>query len=292
MRKSKTDLNSLLFVLPAIIMFSIFTIYPFVKTFQLSVYKWDGISPVMQFVGVKNYKEILFNDTLFWRAMLNAAIITFLALTLQNLVALVLAIIIDRGVKFDKFFRTVYFIPPILSGVVVGLVWKWIYDGNYGILNTVLSFIGLKEYTTSWLSNPKTALFSVAVVHMWKGFGWGFVILLAGLQTIPRELYESAAIDGADAFKQFVHITAPLMMPIFFIVSILTILGTMQIFDLVYSMTRGGPAGTTEVPITYIYKYLANNELGYSTAMAVIFGLVLFSLSIVQIVISRKVKKT
>ncbi len=292
MTTKKPDLNGLLFVLPAIIMFSIFTVYPFIKTFQMSFYSWDGISPIMKFIGFKNYKDILFNDPLFWKAMLNAAIITFLALTVQNLVALLLAVIIDKGVKFNKFFRTVFFIPPILSGIVVGIVWKWIYDGNYGILNAILSFIGLKEYTTAWLSNTKTALFSIAVVHMWKGFGWGFVILLAGLQTIPKELYESAAIDGADDFKQFIYITAPLMLPVFFIVSILTILGTMQIFDLVYSMTRGGPAGATEVPVTYIYKYLANNELGYATAMAVIFGLILFSLSIIQIIISRKLKKT
>ncbi|MCX7940887.1 MAG: sugar ABC transporter permease [Endomicrobia bacterium] len=283
-------LNNFFYVLPAILMFAIFTIYPFIKTFQLSVYEWDGISPTMKFVGLKNYLEI-FSDRLFWNSMLNAGIITLLALTFQNMLALLLAVIIDRGVKFDKFFRTVYFIPPILSGVVVGLVWKWIYDGNYGILNTILTHIGLEKYTTSWLSNPRTASVSVAVVHMWKGFGWGFVILLAGLQTIPRELYEAAAIDGADSFKQFWYVTAPLMLPIFFVVSVLTILGTMQIFDLIYSMTRGGPAGATEVPISYIYRYMANNELGYATAMAVIFGLVLFTLSILQIKISRKLRK-
>lgn len=286
----KKYLTNFLYVLPAIVMFAVFTVYPFIKTFQLSVYKWNGISPVMNFVGFKNYLDI-FRDKLFWNSMLNAGIITLMALTFQNMLALLLAVIIDRGVKFEKFFRTVYFIPPILSGVVVGLVWKWIYDGNYGILNTILTYIGLGKYATSWLSNPKTALVSVAIVHMWKGFGWGFVILLAGLQTIPRDLYEAAAIDGADSFKQFWYVTFPLMIPIFFVVSILTILGTMQIFDLIYSMTRGGPAGATEVPITYIYRYMANNELGYATAMAVIFGLVLFSLSILQIRISRKLKK-
>jgi len=288
--KKKSDITSFIFVLPAVLMFAIFTIYPFIKTFQLSAYEWDGISPVMKFIGFKNYVNVIY-DSLFWRSMLNAGFITLLALTFQNLLALILAIIIDRGIKFEKFFRTVYFIPPILSGVVVGLVWKWIYDGNYGILNTILRLIGLGKYATSWLSNPRTALLSVAIVHMWKGFGWGFVILLAGLQTIPRELYEAASIDGADTFKQFWYVTVPLMIPIFFVVSILTILGTMQIFDLIYSMTRGGPAGATEVPISYIYRYMANNELGYATAMAVVFGLVLFSLSIIQIFVSRKLKK-
>ncbi len=289
--KKDYHISNALFVLPAVLMFAIFTIYPFVKTFQLSVYEWDGISPNMKFVGFKNYIDIILADKIFWKSMTNAGVITLLALTFQNLLALILAVIIDRGIKFEKFFRTVYFIPPILSGVVVGLVWKWIYDGNYGILNTILSYIGLEKCATSWLSNPKTALLSVAIVHMWKGFGWGFIILLSGLQTIPRELYEASSIDGADSFKQFYYVTVPLMIPIFFIVSILTILGTMQIFDLIYSMTRGGPAGATEVPISYIYRYMSNNELGYATAMAVIFGIVLFLLSILQIKISRKLKK-
>jgi ABC-type sugar transport system permease subunit len=123
---------------------------------------------------------------------------------------------------------------------------------------------------------------------MWKGFGYGFIILLAGLQTIPNELYEAAEVDGADTWQQFKHITFPSMIPVFTIVTILTILGTMQIFDLIYSMTRGGPAGYTHVPITKIYEYMSNGEFGYSTAMAIIFGVVLLVVSFGQLYVSKK----
>jgi len=173
--------------------------------------------------------------------------------------------------------------------VVVGLIWKFVFDGNFGILNHFLGLFGADGFKDfAWLSEIKTALTSVAVVHMWKGFGYGFIILLAGLQTIPVDLYEAAEVDGADAWQQFKKITFPLLIPIFTIVTILTILGSMQIFDLIYSMTRGGPAGHTHVPITQIYEYMSNGAYGYSTAMAIVFGAVLLVVSGIQLYLSRK----
>ena len=181
--------------------------------------------------------------------------------------------------------------PPVLSGIVVGLIWKFIYDGNFGVLNTCLISLGLEQFKDfAWLSEIKTALSSVAVVHMWKGFGYGFIIFLAGLQTIPNELYESAEVDGANKWQQFINVTVPSMIPVFTMVSVLTVLGAMQIFDLIYSMTQGGPAGHTDVPITKIYQYMNNGEFGYSTAMAVVFGMLLLIVSLIQFYISKKIK--
>lgn len=283
---------NLLFVLPAISLFIVFSLYPLIRTFQLSFYEWDGIALQMKFIGLMQYKDIIFNNPSFWQSMGNAAYITVLALTLQNGVALLLALLVDREIRGNNIYRTIFFLPPVLSGVVVGLIWKWIYDGNYGILNHFLVSLGWKNFTNfAWLAEIKTSLTAVAIVHMWKGFGYGFIILLAGLQTIPRELYEAAKVDGADSWQQFVHITVPSMIPVFTIVSILTILGTMQIFDLIYSMTRGGPAGHTNVPITRIYEYMSNGEFGYSTAMAVVFGILLLIISVIQIEVSKKIKK-
>lgn len=287
---SREKTVNMLFVLPAVSLFLVFNLYPLFRTFQLSVFSWDGIAPKMTFVGLTQYIHILTKNPSFWKSMGNAAFITILALTLQNGLALLLAILVNREIKGDNIYRTIFFLPPVLSGIVVGLIWKWIYDGNFGILNHFLVSMGWKNFANfAWLSEIKTSLTAVAIVHMWKGFGYGFIILLAGLQTIPKELYEAAKVDGADAWQQFKHITCPIMIPVFTIVSILTILGTMQIFDLIYSMTRGGPAGHTHVPITKIYEYMANGEFGYSTAMAVIFGIILLIVSISQIEISKRI---
>ena len=288
----KKYFTSYLFILPAILMFIVFSIYPFYKIFALSVYNWDGISSTMKFVGLEQYMHILTKNPNFWTAMGNAAYITLLALIVQNGLALLLALLVNREIKGDNIYRTIFFLPPVLSGIVVGLIWKWIYDSNYGILNHFLVSLGWKDLRNfAWLAEVKTSLTAVAVVHMWKGFGYGFIILLAGLQTIPKELYEAAKVDGADAWQQFKHITVPSMISVFTLVSILTILGTMQIFDLIYSMTRGGPAGHTHVPITRIYEYMANGEFGYSSAMSVVFGMILFIVSILQLKFLKKMKQ-
>ncbi|MCL2485624.1 MAG: sugar ABC transporter permease [Endomicrobia bacterium] len=285
----KEKLGNFSFVIPALALFLVFSLYPILRTFELSVFQWNGIDKDMVFVGLAQYKHILFNNPAFWKSMTNAGIITLLALTLQNGLALLLALLVTKNIRGENIYRTIFFLPPVLSGIVVGLIWKFVFDGNFGILNHFLAGIGFTNFIDyAWLSEVKTALFSVAVVHMWKGFGYGFIILLAGLQTIPVELYEAAEVDGADAWQQFKNITFPLLIPIFTIVTILTILGSMQIFDLIYSMTRGGPAGHTHVPITKIYEYMANGEFGYSTAMAVIFGLVLLIISFAQIYASKK----
>ncbi len=280
---------NMVFILPALILFLVFNFYPLLRTFQLSFFQWNGIDKEMVFVGFAQYKDILFNNPAFWKSMLNAGYVTLLALTLQNGLALLLALLVNRQIRGENIYRVIFFLPPVLSGVVVGLIWKFVYDGNFGILNHWLISLGFDNFKDfAWLSEIKTALSSVAIVHMWKGFGYGFIILLAGLQTIPNELYEAAEVDGADKWQQFKHITFPCMIPVFTIVTILTILGSMQIFDLIYSMTRGGPAGYTHVPITKIYEYMSNGEFGYSTAMAIIFGMVLLIVSFGQLYASKK----
>ncbi|MDD5020769.1 MAG: sugar ABC transporter permease [Endomicrobiaceae bacterium] len=280
---------NMVFILPALVLFLVFNFYPLVRTFQLSFFQWNGIDKDMVFIGFAQYKDILFNNPAFWKSMLNAGYVTLLALTLQNGLALLLALLVNRQIRGENIYRVIFFLPPVLSGIVVGLIWKFVYDGNFGILNHWLIALGFDNFKDfAWLSEVKTALSSVAVVHMWRGFGYGFIILLAGLQTIPNELYEAAEVDGADKWQQFKHITFPCMIPVFTVVTILTILGTMQIFDLIYSMTRGGPAGYTHVPITKIYEYMSNGEFGYSTAMAVLFGMVLLIVSFGQLYVSKK----
>lgn len=288
MNRLKDLLANYLFVLPAVLLFVVFSVFPFFKVFQLSVFEWDGISTHMNFVGLSNFVGALFHDEPWWISMRNAAVLTLLALTLQNTLALILALIVDREIEGKNFYRVVFYLPPVLSGIVVGLVWNWIFNGTHGLLNHALQALGLGSWVRAWLADPKTALYAVSVIHMWKGFGWGFVILLAGLQAIPRELNEAAKVDGAGEWTVFSKITVPLMMPVFFLVSILTILGTMQIFDIIVSTTNGGPGYHTEVPITRILvAMVGSSRFGYACSLGILFGLVLLAVSLVQMRLSK-----
>lgn len=281
------------FILPAVIMLSLFYIYPFLKVFQLSFFEWDGISPKMRFVGLSQFIDIVFSNPSWWQSMWHAAYITILALIFQNGLALFLALIVDRGIKYGNAYRVIFFLPPVLSGIVVGLIWNWIFNGNYGLLNHWLSTIGLSNLARSWLADPRTSLTCVAVIHMWKGFGWGFIILLAGLQNIPRALYEAARIDGASSWDIFRRVTVPLMIPVFALVMILTVLGTMQIYDIIVSTTGGGPGYHTEVPTSRIIaRMLYSSQFGYACAMGLVFGAVLVVLSLMQMKISKRLKQT
>jgi len=287
-KKTQELITTYLFVLPAVLLFVVFSVFPFFKVFQLSVFDWDGIAPQMRFVGFANFRDAIFRDPSWWISLRNASVITLMTLLFQNTLALVLALIVDREIRGKNFYRVVFYLPPVLSGIVVGLVWNWIFDGSHGLLNYALAGVGLGHWTRAWLADPKTALLSVAVIHMWKGFGWGFVILLAGLQAIPRELNEAARVDGAGEWRIFSRITVPLMLPVFFLVSVLTILGTMQIFDIIISTTNGGPGYHTEVPITRILvAMVGSSRFGYACSLGILFGLILLAVSLVQMRLSK-----
>jgi len=290
--KIKPILENYIFVLPATLIFVIFYIIPFIWVLQLGMYDWDGIVPTKVFVGLANFKEIFFEDKIWWQSMLNAGWITFIALTFQNALAFLLAMACSREIKLKHFYRLIFFIPPVLSEVVVGLVWQWMLDGNYGLLNGWLVHLGFPNLVRNWLSDPNTALTTVAIVHSWKGFGWGFLIFLAGLQTIPHEFYEAARVDGANAWDSFRKITIPLMLPVAVLVAILTVLGSMQVFVLIIAMTGGGPAYHTQVPVLRILEsMLRSSRFGYACAQGISFGLILVIISFIQYKFSNRYKQ-
>jgi ABC-type sugar transport system permease subunit len=287
--KFKSTLENYLFVLPAVTIFTIFYIIPFIWVFHLSLCDWDGILPTKTFVAFSNFKEIFLQDTIWWQSMLNACYITVFALIFQNALAFLLAWACDREIRMKNWFQVIFFIPPVLSEVVVGLVWKWILNGDYGLLNYWLVKFGFSNFVRNWLSDPNTALTVVAIIHSWKGFGWGFLIFLAGLQTIPRELYEAAYVDGANAWACFKKITLPLMVPVIVLVAILTILGTMQAFVLIIAMTGGGPAYHTQVPVLRILASMrGSSRFGYACAQAITFGVILVIVSFIQYRVSKR----
>ena len=291
-------LKNYFFIIPAVAIFSIFYIYPFFEIFNLSLHEWNGISPTRIFVGLDNFKE-LFQDAIWWKSVWNATYITLIALTFQNCLAFALALACDREIRMKKFYRVVFFIPPVLSQIVVALIWRWILysgtqNGEYiGLLNYYLSKLGFPNLIHSWLSDPNTALTCIAVVHSWMGFGWGFIMLLAGLQTIDRQLYEAAKVDGAGSWNTFVNVTIPMMMPVILVVVILTILGSMQAFVLVLGMVGQGLVYHTEVPVTRILAAMTGtNRFGYACAMGVTFAAMLIMVSLFFKVITERVKQT
>jgi len=248
-----SNFKSFLFIAPAVTIFAVFYIFPFFYIFKLSFFEWNGISPTMFYVGFQNFKELM-TDGIWWNSMGHAVYITIIALTFQNALALALALACDREIRMKNFYRVLFFIPPVLSEVVVGFIWRWVLNAQqqggeyFGLLNYFLTKIGLAHLVTNWLSNPDTVLSCIAIVHSWKGFGWGFIILLAGLQTIDSELYEAAKVDGAGSWKTFVNITVPMMVPVILVVIVLTVLGSMQVFVLIMSMVGQGPAYSLTPP--------------------------------------------
>jgi len=293
----KDKFENFLFIVPAVAIFSVFYIYPFFDIFRLSLHEWNGISPYREFVGLANFKELM-QDKVWWDSIRNAGFITLVALTFQNALALALALACDREIRLKRFYRVVFFIPPVLSEIVVGLIWQWILyagkqNGEYiGLLNYFLYKSGLPHLVNNWLSNPDTVLACIAIVHSWKGFGWGFIMLLAGLQTIDRQLYEAAKVDGAGSWNIFRNVTMPMMLPVIVVVMILTILGSMQVFVLILSMVGQGLVYHTEVPVTRILLSMTGtNQFGYACAQGVVFGMLLVAVSFALKKLSNKMKQ-
>jgi len=292
--KLKSTLENYMFIFPAVVIFSIFYIIPFIWVFQLSLSDWDGILPTKTFIALANFKEIIFQDPNWWQAMRNGGYITLIALTFQNALAFLLALACDRQIRLKHFYRTVFFIPPILSEIVVGMVWRYIINGVDGanIINRMFSGMGLAQLAHNWLTDPNTALTTVALVHSWKGFGWGFLIFLAGLQTIPKELYEAARVDGANAWDCFKKITLPLMVPVMVLVAILTILGTMQAFALILGLVGGEFAGHTSVPVLRILTVMRDSSrFGYACAQGISLGVILVVISFIQYRLSKRYRQ-
>ena len=293
----KNNIENFAFILPAVLIFTFFYIIPFLETFVLSLQQWNGISLHRTFVGFDNFKTIL-GDQIWWSSMWHAGYITFIALIFQNSLAFALALACDHQIRMKGFYQVVFFIPPVLSEVVVGLIWQWILNAGMqngepiGVLNYFLVKSGLPHLVHNWLSDPKTALTCIAIVHSWKGFGWGFIMFVAGLQMIDRQLYEAAKVDGAGIWSVFKNVTIPMMVPIILVVVILTILGSMQVFILILSMVGQGLVYYTDVPVTRIFSAMQlTNEFGYACAEGIVFGLILITASFGFKLLSDRMKQ-
>ncbi|CAN7709922.1 carbohydrate ABC transporter permease [Mesorhizobium sp. LjRoot246] len=277
-----------LMILPAAILFGLFYLWPFVNGFWLSLHNWDGFSDPT-WTGISNYKRLM-HDRIFLGALRNNLIFVAAVVILKNVLGLGLALLLNRALLGRAFFRAAAFIPVTMSFVAVGLLWSWIYNPVFGLLNSGLDLAGLGALKRSWLGDADIALYSIIVVDVWKWLGFHAVIYLAGLQTIPSELYESAKMDGAGPLQRFRHVTVPMMMPIVFINTILGLSGAfVRNFDIVYVLTKGGPNHATEVVLTYMMsKAFQDGAMSYAAAIGYVLFLIVGLASVGLLALMRR----
>ncbi|MFW5686677.1 MAG: carbohydrate ABC transporter permease [Halanaerobium sp.] len=270
-----------LFLLPALAFMGVFLFYPIIDVFRLSFTDYNMISEA-NLIGLENYQN-LFNDPLFWKTLKNSFIYLIGVVPILVVAPIFLAILVNRKLAGIKWFRAAYYIPVVTSMVVVGIMWKWLYQGE-GILNYILMTLGIINNQINWLTDPQLALFAVMAVTVWKGLGYYMVIYLAGLQSIPQELYEVSDIDGASWWQKQIHVTIPLLKPSIMLVSILSSIAAMKVFTEVYVMTKGGPLNSSKTLVFYIYQEAFENlNLGYAAAMGFVLFVFIFVLSFFNI---------
>ncbi len=276
-------LTPYLFLLPPLLLYIIWIIGPTIYSFYLSFTNWNGISLDMDFIGLKNYKK-LFVDPVFHICLVNNLKWIGIFLTLPVIIGLVLAIFLNSNIKRSQIFKTIFYLPMAISLVAINLMWSWIYNPAYGILNVTLRNIGLGFLAQGWLSNPDLVLYSIIVAASWPQTGYILILFTAGLNNIPPNLIDAAKVDGASFWEIFKNIILPLLKPTTVIVIIVTVIGSLRVFDIVYTMTRGGPFNSSNVLANFMYiESFSNYRMGYGAAIAVILFLISFMFIIIYL---------
>ena len=281
LRQMRKNWTAYLFLAPGLIHFAIFTVFAVSFAFYISFHEWNIIKPDKPFVGLENYRQ-LFEDPRFLRAVKNT--LTFLVgVPLGLLSGLFVALLLNTKVRGQAIYRTLFYIPVVTPLVVSSIIWKWVYQGDYGLLNYYLLKLGLIQHKIVWLADPDLALPALIIMMIWGGTGGTMVIYLAGLQSIPEEMYDAAKVDGANALQRLLYITIPLLRPTTFFLFITSVIGTFQIFTEVYIMTNGGPLNRTTTIGYYLYTNAFRElEMGYATAMAFVLFAMIFVFTLIQ----------
>ncbi len=262
--------QALLFLLPALVLYLLVQVVPLGGALYFSLSSWSGIGGApIEFAGLKNFAGLL-NNKLFLLSMKNLGRLVFFSVMFHTPIALIIAVVLYQGYKGHRLFKAMYFIPTLFPLTAVGLLWYFIFMPS-GYFNALLTTIGLEQFVQPWLIQKETAMNTIIFVNIWAGIGYFLVIILAGLTTIPTELYEAAIIDGANGRKQFAKITVPLLKPILAMCILMDIIGTIKSFDLIFAMTEGGPNGLTNMPTTLMYyEAFRYNHYGLGSAIGVV----------------------
>lgn len=276
MKRKRKNLSSYLFLLPAFIIYMSVIVFPVLYSVYISLFKWNGISD-MVFVGLSNYINLLTNDPIFLKAVANNLIWTALSLVITTTVALALAVALNKKFRGRTFFRGYFYFPAVIAPIAVAIIWRWIYNPQFGFINAVLGTLGV-PFQQSWLSNPNVSLYAIFVASLWQSVGQPMILFLAGLQTVPTEVLEAATIDGASNTRRFFVVVCPMMKETFVVAIANLTVAAMKVYDIVQGLTGGGPNNSTQMLSTYMYfQTFQYNKVGYGTAIAclmVVFMLV------------------
>lgn len=281
-RKLIRHLTPWLFLLPSIIVLMTFLIIPIIEAFRWSVLDYKIIADTSEFVGLNNFKEI-FSDEMFWKAFVNTILFVAIVLPMNIFLPMILAVLVNQKLRTVGLFRVLYYVPVVTPIVVTALMWKMLYSQD-SLLSNILVKIGILDSSMNFLTNSATALIAVTFITAWKGLGYYMIMYLANLQSIPNQLYESASIDGANSIQQFTKITIPMLVPSITLVSVLTIVNGLKVFEEIALTTNGGPAGATTTLVMYIYDKFVNLDVSIASAA----GIVLLALAIIGSLIQMK----
>lgn len=280
--------TSYLFLLPALSLYILAIVFPTVQSVYLSFFDWNGIKPKV-FVGLKNYINLLTTDKVFWTALTNNVIWIVLTVVFTVGVSLLLALALNRRFRGRIFYRAIFYIPYMFSWIVVGIIWKWMYNPTMGFVNEFLNLLGLENLTRNWLADKSIALYCIYIAALWQGTGQPMVYFLSGLAAIPEDVQEAARIDGAGRFSMFFRITVPMLKETFVVVLATLIIASMKVYDIVYTMTGGGPANSTQTLASYMYSQTFNyDKLGKGSAIATIMLLIMLFVIVPYVIFTAK----
>lgn len=289
------ELMAYIMLAPMLIGFFLFTIYPIIYVIRYACFDYDGFTKPL-FTGMENFIRLFLRDTSYWISVLNTFIITFCKIGIEIPIALILAVLLNSKARINNFFRTSLFLPTIISTAIIGLIFSILFNSYNGIINKLLIEFGLVSKSVNWFGDKWLAIIVIIIAAVWSHVGINMILFLMGLQSVPKELYECAQIDGANMFQKFFKITVPMLGPVMQTILMLAIVEGMKLSDLVLVLTNGQPGGSTDVVMTYIYKYFFSTDAistgmtqyGYASAMSVVTALLIGIITIIYLRLSKK----
>ena len=290
MSSTRMRWQSLVWVVPALVLLLVFVYYPIIENLRLSLFSWNAFSVRPTFVGLDNYRTAM-GDPIFWRALRNNTVFAVVSLVCQVGFSLVLAAVLEEFVhqRLRGILRTIYFIPAVISITVAVILFSFLYNPQIGLVNRLLGAVGLESWQHSWLGEPGTAMGSIIAMSQWQSIGYTTILFVVAIQRVPREFHEAAKVDGAGPVRRFFSVTVPMVREMTTLVIILTISGAFLVFNEVMVMTAGGPSNSSQVLGTWLYRNaFLNDDMGYASAIATVIFLITLTIGAVQVYVSRR----
>jgi multiple sugar transport system permease protein len=287
LRQMRKQWSAYLFLAPTMILFGIFTVAAVIYAFYLSFHEWNILEPAKPYVGLDNYSRLL-GDERFGGAIVNTLYYTAASVPLTMGIGLLIALLLNNQIRARGFFRTLFYLPVVTPLVIAAIIWKWVYNGDFGLLNYYLIQLGIIDEPLLWLADPNLAMPAVIITSVWKSVGFSMVVYLAGLQSIPEDFYDAAKVDGAVGWQRLKDITIPLLSSTTLFLAVVSVLGAFQVFTEIFIMTNGGPLGRTTTIVYHIYQTAFKFfDMGYASAMAFGMFAMMFAFTLVQLRVMR-----